>query len=107
METYLITVDADAKVRFIYTDKLRGLLDEGVAEVKRASHVEPDGANWFCDLSPVGGPMVRGFRLRQDALDYEAAWLNEHWLCCPHNEMIANDEPGRAWKCAQCGYVYG
>lgn len=26
---------------------------------------------------------------------------------CDHNEMIANDEPGYAWKCAKCGYVYG
>ena len=26
---------------------------------------------------------------------------------CDHNDMIENDEPGSAWKCAKCGYVYG
>jgi hypothetical protein len=26
---------------------------------------------------------------------------------CAHNAMIPHDEPGRAWKCADCGYVYG
>ena len=26
---------------------------------------------------------------------------------CDHNEMVANDEPGYAWKCAKCGHVYG
>lgn len=28
-------------------------------------------------------------------------------LLCNHNEMVANSEPGFAWKCANCGYVYG
>jgi hypothetical protein len=28
-------------------------------------------------------------------------------LDCDHNEMIANDSPTHAWKCAKCGYVYG
>jgi hypothetical protein len=28
-------------------------------------------------------------------------------LLCNHNEMVANSEPGFAWKCADCGYVYG
>jgi hypothetical protein len=26
---------------------------------------------------------------------------------CNHNEMVANDEPGYAWKCARCCHVYG
>ncbi len=26
---------------------------------------------------------------------------------CDHNEMVANDEPGYAWKCAKCGHIYG
>lgn len=28
-------------------------------------------------------------------------------MACTHNEMIPNNEPGFAWKCAKCGYVYG
>ncbi len=26
---------------------------------------------------------------------------------CDHNEMVENDGPEHAWKCAKCGYVYG
>jgi len=26
---------------------------------------------------------------------------------CTHNRMVPNDEPGFAWMCADCGYVYG
>jgi len=26
---------------------------------------------------------------------------------CRHNAMVQNDEPGYAWRCADCGYVYG
>jgi hypothetical protein len=26
---------------------------------------------------------------------------------CDHNEMVTNNEPGFAWKCAKCGHVYG
>ena len=26
---------------------------------------------------------------------------------CKHNEMVPNDDPRFAWKCADCGYVYG
>jgi hypothetical protein len=26
---------------------------------------------------------------------------------CPHNAMVANNDPQHAWKCGDCGYVYG
>ena len=26
---------------------------------------------------------------------------------CEHNAMVPNDDPQYAWKCADCGYVYG
>ncbi len=26
---------------------------------------------------------------------------------CDHNEMVACDERGFAWKCANCGHIYG
>jgi len=25
---------------------------------------------------------------------------------CTHNAMVPKDEPGHAWKCADCGHVY-
>ena len=40
----------------------------------------------------------------------EAAGVKFMWakdFFCDHNEMIANDDPAFAWKCAKCGYVYG
>jgi len=26
---------------------------------------------------------------------------------CPHNEMVETGDKDFAWKCAQCGYIYG
>lgn len=26
---------------------------------------------------------------------------------CVHNAMVTNDTPAFAWKCADCGYIYG
>jgi len=26
---------------------------------------------------------------------------------CTHNTMVENNDPNHAWKCAECGYVYG
>ena len=65
------------KMQFVYNDKLRSLLELGQAGVLRASHVEPQGINWIADLSPVNGPVLGPFELRQDALDAEVAWLTE------------------------------
>lgn len=61
----------------IYDEKLN-LAELGAVNIRRASHVEPDPrapGNWFVDLGPVGGPVVRGFATRQAALDYEIGWL--------------------------------
>jgi hypothetical protein len=61
----------------IYDEKLN-LGEIGAIAIRRASHVEPDPrapGNWFVDLSPVSGPVVREFNTRKDALDYEIAWI--------------------------------
>lgn len=72
-------IDAEGNLRMIYSDALVGVLDEGDAKVTRASTVEPgaDGL-WEVDLSMSGGPVMGGFKLRQDALDAEVAWLRDH-----------------------------
>ena len=33
---------------------------------------------WQADLAPSGGPVLGPFRNRQNAIDAEVAWLNEH-----------------------------
>ena len=75
-----LSIGADAKLRFIYDDAARFLLDQGEATVRRASHVEPDGTNWKVDLTPMNGPVLCGFRYRQTALDFEMDWLKKNWL---------------------------
>lgn len=70
------------------TGQLRAIYDEaldfaafGPAEIRRASHVEPDSARqWWADLSPVAGPVLGPFAQRSAALAAEIAWLAEHWL---------------------------
>ncbi len=48
---------------------------------------------------------------RQDledlAREARAAIAKAKGTSCDHNEMIANNEPGYAWKCAKCGHIYG
>jgi hypothetical protein len=76
-----ILVKPDGTLVFIYSDALAPLLDEGKATVKRASHVEPhpDGG-WTADMTPhaKNGPVFGPFALRQEALDAEVAWLEQH-----------------------------
>ena len=76
-----LSVDRRGVVTFIYRDDLRQVLAEGAARIIRASHVEPDEqGRWVADLSPVGGPSLGPFTLRQEALAAEAAWLEDHVL---------------------------
>lgn len=78
-EQFIIHVNDDGSVRFIYSDTLAFLLPLGKAEIKRASHVEPHpGGGWTADMSPVGGPVLGPFDLRSIALSEEVAYLNEH-----------------------------
>ena len=81
-KTRKIVIDEGGTLRFIHDDALVGLLREGDARIERASHVEPggDGTQWIADLSPVSGPALGPFDLRQQALDAEIEWLNENRL---------------------------
>jgi hypothetical protein len=63
----------------IYDDSLVAMFGEAASvETRRASHVEPDGAEWSADLSPVGGPILRNFETRKGALDAEVRYINQH-----------------------------
>ena len=70
-----ITVQPNGDLRMIYHDEIAALLIVGASRIVRASHVEPVERGWTADLSPVAGPVLGPFKLRHDALDAEAAWL--------------------------------
>ncbi len=75
-----IHVAPNGELRFIYNDELQPLSGLGEATVQRASHVEPnEHGEWIADLSPVRGPTLGPFPLRQQALQAEIAWLERHW----------------------------
>jgi hypothetical protein len=79
-----LLVTPAGEVRCVYCEEL-DVLALGVAEVRRASSVEPDQqGGWWADLSPVSGPKLGPFRLRSQALADEQRWLGQHWLltCC-------------------------
>jgi hypothetical protein len=77
-----ISISPSGAMSFIYDDDLRGLLDEGNASIKRASHVEPmaDTSDWTADLAPVGGPVLGPFTKRREALEAERDWIAENTL---------------------------
>ena len=76
----LLVVEPNGRVRCRYGEAI-DLAALGALTVRRASHVEPDGAGaWWADLSPAGGPRLGPFRLRSEALRAEADWLDERLL---------------------------
>ncbi len=79
-QTFVVVIGADGLLKFIHDDDLNGLLDEGEAAITRASHVEPDGRDWFADLAPVLGPKLGPFSTRRAALRAEHDWLLENHL---------------------------
>jgi len=82
-----VLVGPDGTVRFIHDDDIaEALADVGPATVRRASHVEPDGAGrWYADMAPVGGPLLEGFSRRDEALRAERVWLEANGIpvCVP------------------------
>lgn len=40
-----------------------------------------------------------------DVVYFVVVFIPDGW--CNHNSMVKNDNPDFAWKCADCGYVYG
>ena len=74
----IISVSEGGEVRFLWNDDLAPLLELGEGRIVRASHVEPSGTMWSADLSPVEGPILGPFPLRQGALDAERNWLEKN-----------------------------
>lgn len=78
----LITIEKDGTGQALYTEKI-DLAKIGIAEMRRASHVEPLGTQWTADMSPVGGPTLGPFDTRSEALAAEVDWLEKNALCRP------------------------
>lgn len=79
-EEILIAIDERGTMKFLYHDALVSLLEEGEADIQRASHVEPCGTEWEADMSPVGGQVLGPFPTRGEALAAEVAYLNTFYL---------------------------
>jgi hypothetical protein len=75
VKTLDLVVRKTGEVVALYDDDLPDLGGLGGAELRRASHVEPWGGDWYVDLAPVGGTLLGPYRKRQEALDAERRWL--------------------------------
>jgi hypothetical protein len=83
-----LVIAPGGEVRCVYGEDL-DLAMVGEVEVRRASHVEPDGrGGWRADLSPVGGPRLGPFSRRSAALQAETAWLEQNWLASGTNAPL-------------------
>ena len=79
MDEIRIVIDKK-QARFVYSDDLVPLLEQGDSTIRRASHVEPAEGGWTADLTPSGGPVLGPFPLRSEALEKEIEWLNKNRL---------------------------
>jgi hypothetical protein len=75
-----IVIQPDGRVRCVYAEAI-DLSAIGQLDIRRGSHVEPDGdGRWLADLAPVDGPMLGPFHRRSQALAAEQKWLERNWL---------------------------
>lgn len=76
-----IRIDPDGTIHCLYSDQLQPFLSLGPSSIRRASHVEPtpDG-QWTADLTPIHGPILGPFPLRQQALHAEVEWIATYRL---------------------------
>jgi len=57
----------------------------GTATIKRASHVEAppnslEEIEFEVDLTPSGGPILKGYKSYNEAVEAEVEWLNQNIL---------------------------
>ena len=77
MHTCRVRVAQDGTARMVYNEAL-DLSNLGNAEIKRASHVEPDkNGKWWADMAPSGGGKLGPFDKRSEAITAEIKWLEE------------------------------
>lgn len=76
----------NGSIRYIYSDDFIPLMKQGYSTTQRVSHVEPIENGWQADLSPVNGPILGPFVMRNDALTAEVNWLKIHNIPIPNGE---------------------
>ena len=70
----------NGEIKYIYNESI-DLDSIGNKVIKRASFVEPEGSNWFVDLSPLGWNIkVKGFKTRSEAINYEINYIENNIL---------------------------
>ena len=75
---FSIAIDADGIALMIYSDEHADFLRTGKTTVRRVSNVEPaPQGGWTADMSPVDGPVLGPYPLRQQALDAEVEYLKQ------------------------------
>ncbi|MCX6378501.1 MAG: hypothetical protein NT023_03355 [Armatimonadetes bacterium] len=89
----LLDIAPDGILLFLWDDALAPLMELGSGSLQRATHVEPQGTEWVADLSPVGGPALGAFPLRNDALIAERDWLQQHGFGRRVNFPSQHDRP--------------
>ncbi len=81
MSEIQIVIEPNGSIKFVYSDSMSELLQQGEFSIKRASNVEPEyDGTWSADLSPINRPKLKGFALRQNALDAEVLYINNVYL---------------------------
>jgi hypothetical protein len=65
----------NGKMSFIYDDQLADLISEGDSKIERVSNVEPAEGGWVAFMND--GTKLGPFKLRQEALDAEIAYIQE------------------------------
>lgn len=64
-----------------FDDETLPLAEPGRLTIQRGSHVEPTtGWEWTADFSLVGGPLLRPFPIRTDAVRADVDRLRTQWL---------------------------
>ncbi|MCX6380325.1 MAG: hypothetical protein NT023_12765 [Armatimonadetes bacterium] len=89
----LLEIAPDGTLTFLWDDGLGSLLHLGEGSLQRASHIEPQGTEWVADLSPVGGPTLGTFPIRNDALIAERGWLQQHGFGRSVSSQTQNERP--------------
>ena len=80
MAELVLTVTPAGTIRMLYDERL-DLRALGRPTIQRASCVEPtESGESTADMAPSGGPVLGPFRLRSQALEEEAVWLQKHRL---------------------------
>lgn len=75
-----LVVKNGGMIHAIYDDSFVVFADDAeFISRQRASHVEPYGVfGWQADMRPVGGPILKGFATRAEALSAEVRYINRH-----------------------------